>query len=119
MHELVTKIAEQAGISTDQANTALETVKTYVIEKFPMMAGAVDNLFGASQDSASSGPTAPPPAPEPKVEEHPIIDKINEALHSETSHKMEAFALNAVNKAEDAIDVVKNKLNNLLGGDKK
>jgi hypothetical protein len=118
MHELVSKIAEQAGISTDQANTALETVKTYVIEKFPMMAGAVDNLFGASQESASTGETIPPFASEPKAD-HPIIDKINEALHSETSHKMEAFAINAVNKAEDAIDVVKNKLNNFLGGDKK
>jgi len=48
MHELVTKIAEEAGISTEQANTALETVKAYVIEKFPMMAGAVDNLFGSA-----------------------------------------------------------------------
>ena len=119
MHELITKIAEEAGISTEQANTALETVKKYVIEKFPMMAGAVDNLFGASQEAASTGETIPPLASEPKAEDHPIIDKINEVLHSETSHKMEAFAINAVNKAEDAIDVVKNKLNNLLGGDKK
>ena len=104
MHELVTKIAEQAGISTEQANTALETVKTYVKEKFPMMAGASE---------------VPPLASEPKSEEHPIIDKINEVLHSDTSHKMEAFAINAVQKAEEAIDVVKNKLNDLLGGDKK
>jgi len=49
MHELVTKIAEEAGISIEQASTALETVKAYVIEKFPMMAGAVDNLLGGSE----------------------------------------------------------------------
>ena len=119
MHELITKIAEEAGISPEQANTALETVKTYVKEKFPMMAGAVDNLFGASEETPPAATTIPPLASEPKAEDHPIIDKINEVLHSDTSHKMEAFAINAVQKAEDAIDVVKNKLNDLLGGDKK
>ena len=119
MHELVTKIAEEAGISPEQANTALETVKTYVKEKFPMMAGAVDNLFGASEETPPTATEVPPLASEPTTEDHPIIDRINEVLHSDTSHKMEAFAINAVNKAEDAIDVVKNKLNNLLGGDKK
>ncbi len=119
MHELITKIAEQAGISTQQANTALETVKTYVKEKFPMMVGAVDNLFGASEEIPPTASEVPPLASEPKSEDHPIIDKINEVLHSDTSHKMEAFAINAVQKAEEAIDVVKNKLNDLLGGDKK
>ena len=46
MEELITKITQQAGITPEQATKALETIKDFVKEKFPMMAGAVDNLFG-------------------------------------------------------------------------
>jgi hypothetical protein len=45
MEELVNKIMNNAGISAEQAGKALESVKDYVKEKFPMMAGAVDKLF--------------------------------------------------------------------------
>jgi hypothetical protein len=45
MEELVNKIMANAGISAEQSLKALETVKDYVKEKFPMMAGAVDKLF--------------------------------------------------------------------------
>jgi hypothetical protein len=45
MEELVNKIMASAGISAEQSLKALETVKDYVKEKFPMMAGAVDKLF--------------------------------------------------------------------------
>lgn len=48
MEELINKLMSNAGISEQQAKTALETVKDYVKEKFPMMAGAVDNLFAAA-----------------------------------------------------------------------
>ncbi len=45
MEELINKITNNAGISAEQAGKALESVKEYVKEKFPMMAGAVDKLF--------------------------------------------------------------------------
>ena len=45
MEELVNKIMTNAGITADQSMKALESVKDYVKEKFPMMAGAVDKLF--------------------------------------------------------------------------
>ena len=45
MEELVNKISHSAGISAEQSLKALEAVKDYVKEKFPMMAGAVDKLF--------------------------------------------------------------------------
>lgn len=38
-------IREKAGISEAQALQAVEAVKEYVKEKFPMLAGAVDKLF--------------------------------------------------------------------------
>ena len=50
MEELINKLMSNAGISQHQAKTALETVKDYVKEKFPMMAGAVDNLFAAADN---------------------------------------------------------------------
>ena len=45
MEELVNKISNDAGITVEQSLKALETVKDYVKEKFPMMSGAVDKLF--------------------------------------------------------------------------
>lgn len=54
MHELITRISERAGINNEQAELALDAVKDYVKEKFPMMAGAVDTLFAASPTSTSS-----------------------------------------------------------------
>ena len=45
MEELVNKISNSAGITAEQSMKALEAVKDYVKEKFPMMAGAVDKLF--------------------------------------------------------------------------
>ncbi len=45
MEELITQLKEKAGLSDDQAAKAIETIKDFVKEKFPMMAGAVDQLF--------------------------------------------------------------------------
>ncbi|HOZ86072.1 MAG TPA: hypothetical protein PK191_11345 [Niabella sp.] len=48
MNELVEKLVAEAGITEDQAAKALEAIKKYVVEKFPMLEGAVGNLFGNS-----------------------------------------------------------------------
>ena len=45
MQDLINKIMDNAGISQEQSTKALEAVKDYVKEKFPMMADAVDKLF--------------------------------------------------------------------------
>ena len=45
MKELINKITANAGITEAQAMKALDSVKDYVKEQFPMMAGAVDKLF--------------------------------------------------------------------------
>jgi hypothetical protein len=45
MDELINKIMASAGITAEQSAKALDAVKDYVKEKFPMMAGAVDKLF--------------------------------------------------------------------------
>ena len=45
MKELIDRIMANAQITGQKDKKALETVKDFVKEKFPMMAGAVDNLF--------------------------------------------------------------------------
>ena len=46
MQELIEKLKAEAGLSDEQAKKAIETIKNYVVEKFPMLEGAVGNLFG-------------------------------------------------------------------------
>jgi len=46
MQELIEKLKTEAGLTEEQAKKAIETIKGYVVEKFPMLEGAVGNLFG-------------------------------------------------------------------------
>ena len=46
MQELIDKLKSDAGLTEAQAKQAITTIKNYVIEKFPMLEGAVGNLFG-------------------------------------------------------------------------
>jgi len=48
MQELIDKLKGEAGLTDEQAKKAIEAVKNYVVEKFPMLEGAVGNLFGGS-----------------------------------------------------------------------
>lgn len=45
MQELIDQLKEKAGITDEQAVKAIEAIKDFVKDKFPMMAGAVDKLF--------------------------------------------------------------------------
>lgn len=46
MQELIEKLKTEAGLTDEQAKKAIEAIKGYVVEKFPMLEGAVGNLFG-------------------------------------------------------------------------
>ena len=46
MQELVERLKSEAGLNDEQAKKAIETIKNYVVEKFPMLEGAVGNVFG-------------------------------------------------------------------------
>lgn len=48
MQELVDKLKTEAGLTDEQAKKAIATIKKYVVDKFPMLEGAVSNLFGES-----------------------------------------------------------------------
>lgn len=55
MQELINRLKENAGINDEQAKKALETIKDFVKEKFPMLGGAVDNMLGSSGSSEEDG----------------------------------------------------------------
>ncbi len=46
MQELIDKLKTEAGLNDEQAKKAIAAIKNYVVEKFPMLEGAVGNLFG-------------------------------------------------------------------------
>ena len=46
MQELIDKLKTEVGLTEEQAKQAIETIKNFVIDKFPMLEGAVGNLFG-------------------------------------------------------------------------
>ena len=46
MQELIDKLKTEAGLTDEQAKQAIQAIKSYVVEKFPMLEGAVGNLFG-------------------------------------------------------------------------
>jgi nucleoid DNA-binding protein len=48
MQELIDKLKSEAGLTDAQAKQAIETIKTFVVEKFPMLEGAIGSLFGGN-----------------------------------------------------------------------
>lgn len=46
MNELIDKIVAEANVTPEQAKKAVEAIASFVKEKFPMLGGAVDNMFG-------------------------------------------------------------------------
>ncbi|MEO5942192.1 MAG: hypothetical protein ABIP30_02420 [Ferruginibacter sp.] len=113
MQELINRLTEKAGISADQANKAIDTIKDFVKEKFPMMAGAVDNLFAENAASATAAPSMHADATSASM-----LDKISDYIPGSTGEKVEDFAKNAAHKAEDLYDSAKDKLSGMFGGNK-
>jgi hypothetical protein len=48
MQELIDKLKAEAGLTEEQAKQAIVTVKNFVVDKFPMLEGAVGSMFGES-----------------------------------------------------------------------
>jgi hypothetical protein len=44
--ELTERIKSEVGLTEEQANSVLETIKNFVVEKYPMLQGAVGSMFG-------------------------------------------------------------------------
>lgn len=53
MEKLIQKLQDVHGLSADQAKGVLSTIAGYIKEKFPMVEGAIDNLFGSESTTAA------------------------------------------------------------------
>lgn len=51
MKELIDRLKSQAGLNDEQAAKAIEVIKNFTKEKFPMFSGAIDNLFDKYGDT--------------------------------------------------------------------
>lgn len=47
--ELVEKLKAEAGLNDEQANKVLSTIKDFVVEKYPMLQGAINNVLGGGK----------------------------------------------------------------------
>lgn len=114
MQELISRICQKTGITPQQAESAVVTIKDFLKEKAPMIAGTVDNFF----DKADS---VVPDITEVPVQSKAdgILDKISDIIPGETGQKIEDFAKKAAHKAEDVFDDVKGKLDGFLDKGKK
>ena len=131
MQDLINRLKEKAGITETQAIASITELKDYVKEKFPMIAGAVDNLLNVQPSEPAAASTTEPAAGTAATEESTsILDRISNVIPGETGQKVEDFAKSAAHKAEElakeaghkaeeAYDAVKDKLSGLFGGDKK
>lgn len=46
VNELTERLKSQAGLSDEQAQKVIDTIKAFVVDKYPMLSGAVENLLG-------------------------------------------------------------------------
>lgn len=100
MEELIQKLQSIHGLSAEQSHGILNTITGYIKEKFPMISGAVDNLFQAgatpSEDQSKVTNTAQGSGD--------LLDKISDFIPGASGEKIEEFA--------------KDKLGGFFGGNK-
>lgn len=106
MEELLQKLQSLHGLTAEQSHGILNTITGYIKEKFPMVAGAVDNLFksegaGSSSEATSGGAQT---STSDSQSGEGLLDKISDFIPGETGQKIEDFA--------------KDKLGGLFGGNK-
>ncbi|MDQ6757028.1 MAG: hypothetical protein M3004_08830 [Bacteroidota bacterium] len=96
MQELIDKLKNVHGLSHEQANGILETIKNFVKEKFPMVGGAIDSVFGShnlgtdASHSSGSTPTGDTGTTEGSVPKGgSFLDNISEMVPGESGEKAE------------------------------
>ena len=106
MEELIQKLQSLHGLSAEQSHGILNTITGYIKEKFPMVAGAVDNLFQSGTTPSAPGTTAADAQATVNASQGggDVLDKISDFIPGATGQKIEDFA--------------KDKLGSFFGGDK-
>ena len=107
MEELIQKLQAVHGLSAEQSHGILNTITGFVKEKFPMVAGAIDNIFQSGTTPAAPGTTpadTQTAATSSMRGDGNFLDKISDFIPGSTGEKIEEFA--------------KDKLGGMFGGNK-
>lgn len=102
MDELIQKLQNDHGLSAEQAQGVLGTITGYIKEKFPMVAGAIDNFF--PQNTTSTAGDSAAATGNATQENGGFFDKISNMIPGGEGEKLEQLA--------------KDKLGGFFGGDK-
>lgn len=89
LEELLQKLQSEHGLSAEQSSGVLNTISSFVKEKFPMMAGMIDNILPsgtAASNAESKAKTSGSP------DDGNIMDKISEILPGGAGEKIEEIA---------------------------
>jgi hypothetical protein len=102
MEELIQRLQNIHGLSPEQSHGILNTITGYIKEKFPMVGGAIDNIFPAGTTASTSGVT--PADVNTAGTSGSMLDKISDFIPGSAGEKIEEFA--------------KDKFSGLFGGNK-
>lgn len=102
MQELIERLQREHGLDPAQSYNILNTVKEFIKEKFPMVGGAIDNLF-PQQPATPAGDTGTTEGPAQKGGS--FLDRISDYIPGDLREKAEQIA--------------KNNLGGMFGSEKK
>ncbi len=108
MQELIDKLQNLHGLTNEQSHGILNTITSFIKEKFPMVGGAVDSLFKSDNTAATTDATtasATANTASPVHDGGGFLDKISDYIPGATGEKIEEFA--------------KDKLGGMFGQDKR
>jgi hypothetical protein len=106
MKELIQKLQNVHGLSAEQSEGILNTIAGYIKEKFPMVGGAVDQIFqsGTTPSEAGTTPGEVQSTTANPAANNDFLDRISDFVPGATGEKIEEFA--------------KEKLGGFFGGNK-
>lgn len=89
MEELIQKLQSLHGLTAEQSHGILGTIAGYIKEKFPMVAGAIDNIIPTGTTASSSVSQATTSSTSGSGD---LLDKISDFIPRATGEKIEEFA---------------------------
>lgn len=91
MEELIKRLQNNHGLSSEQSHGILNTITDYVKEKFPMVGGAIDNLFQSGTTPSGPG-TTPTDVNNNVANDGSPLDNISNFIPGGAGEKLEELA---------------------------
>lgn len=112
MQELIQKLQDEHGLSIEQSHGILDTITSFIKDKFPMAEGMIDNLFHHDADNSNTanvqstdGTASSSVAGDSSINKGgSFLDKISNVIPGQAGESVEQFA--------------KDKLGGFFGGKK-